>query len=242
MWDRSGGPPAKEGTHPAPGNAATQRADSHIGLHIDLSLTGRCHDPIVRQQMGALELGHGVSFHTVLPGNDTTTGQLLGDPKRLLTALQARGHQREGADPQQGAVELLSQGAGHDHRQPGAGESSRPGGHGKPLQRGPLTPRQQGIHPFNQAVGKTTAIVENGDTGYSAGILNGNPKTIGAAVQGQQQWRGGLSHSRSKEGHCGRASPGRSRLQRPGSASKLSQARTSHSTPVPPPGRSRTEI
>ena len=169
---------------------------SNISLYIQLCRACRSDNATILKQMGNFDLCHHVSSNAVPTGNHTATRQNLGDPERLMTALQALSHQSECAHAEQGAVQLLGQGAGHDDRQSGAGEASRARCYGKALNLWPTAPGQQGIHPLNQAVGEGAAIIKNSNSGNTHRVLHGDPETIGAAVQGKQQrQRRGVTHN-----------------------------------------------
>ena len=137
-----------------------------------------------------------------LPGRDpvlTThhppARQLLGDPERFplhglgQLPLQAWGHQGIAAHPQQGAIQLLRQGAGHHHREAGAGEAAGSRRDGKALQLGPTLGREEPLNPRNQAVGEAPAIRMSLHQRLCPGLLRiqqRHAKAIGTAVQGEQ--------------------------------------------------------
>ena len=147
--------------------------------------------------MGNLDLGHRVAGNAVPTSDHSTTRQNLGDPERLMTARHALGHESEGAHAEQGAVQLLSQGASHDHRQTGAGEASWARSDGNPPNPVPATAGQKGINTLDQAVGQTSTVIKDSHAGRSQRLLHCNPETIRTAVQGQELSRNGVTHNSS---------------------------------------------
>ena len=106
---------------------------SNISFYIQLRRACRSDNATILKQMGNFELCHRVSSNAVTTGNHTATRQNLGDPERLMTALQALSHQSECAHAEQGAAQLLGQGASHDHAQSCSGEASWARCNSKPL-------------------------------------------------------------------------------------------------------------
>ena len=88
----------------------------------------------------------------------------------------------------QGHGQLLGQGAGQDHREPGAGEAPRPRGHHQPADLGPARGGQQLLQAGQQGARELAAQGEGqhlGGLGSSQG-LQAHGQAVAGTVQGHQ--------------------------------------------------------
>ena len=210
--------------------AAVQQP-AHISLHVFGHGQGRLHHLALGQKMGLLQLRNGATLTDLVgPPHLTAARQGLHDPEGVLRrrqrplACQPRRHQGEAADAVERAVELLGQCARHHHRQAGACEATGPRGHRQAHDRGPLIRRQQLLHSSRKTIGE---FAPSGAGQHPAAALR-----IIEIEHRHPQHGGGTVQSQQPTAHRGSSTPGRRRCQRPGSASKLAQLRTSHSIPA----------
>ena len=210
--------------------AAVQQP-AHIILHVIAHGQGRLHHLALGQKMGRLQLRNCATLTDLVATPDLTAArQGLHDPEGVVRrrqrplACQPRGHQGKAADSIQRAVELLGQCARHHHRQAGACEATGPRGHRQAHDRGPLIRRQQLLHSSRKTIGEFTPSRPGQHPAAALGIIQIQHR--------HSQHRGGTVQSQQPTAHRGSSTPGRRRCQRPGSASKLAQLRTSHSTPA----------
>ena len=172
------------------------------------------------KQPGRRQLDHrrpvAPGSRAIQPRHHPATGQFLHQPGGLLDR-QPPGHQQKTAHPIKGHIELLGEGAGQHHGEPGAGESPRPDRHRQTVQLGPLIRRQQLLDTGQQLVGEAAAERKGAQLGWPChpGPGHANPQHIAGAVQGKHGAHQAPLMALSWRPHGGRAAPGQRRNQRP---------------------------
>ena len=133
----------------------------------------------------------------ITTGHHPPARQGLDQPGGLLQ-LQPPGNQQKTTHPIEGHPELLGQGAGHHHRQPGARKSPWAKGHRQTANLRPLLGRQHRFHRIEELVGEGTAQGERLASARrvasksTLAIKGGHPnaKHLAGAVQSQHQAHG----------------------------------------------------
>lgn len=130
------------------------------------------------------------AHNAAAPGQHLLQPELPASLVRGLGGQLPPGDQQKAAEAMQRNRQLLSQGAGQHHRQPGTGEATGPCRNGQPSQLSPVISRQHLLHAGQQGIGQAPpqgkTLHPRGGSRF-AQRLHRHPEALTGTVQNQQQ-------------------------------------------------------